>query len=68
MRIDIFDEVLKRIDAEVFVKKTGKIYPPVGQLLAIERKISVCTREITYNDKADQKILDRLFWDNVNHV
>lgn len=68
MRTDTFDEVLKRMDAEVFVKKTGKIHPPVGQLLSVERRISVCTGEITYNNKAEQKLLDRLFWDNVNHV
>lgn len=65
----IFADVISKLNAEVFTQKAGRLYPPVSQLLALEKKLALCTASLVKSvDIPDYKQLERLFWDNVNHT
>lgn len=65
----IFADVITKLNAEVFTQKAGRLYPPVSQLLALEKKLALCTASLVKTeDIPDYKQLERLFWDNVNHT
>lgn len=62
-------DIISKLNAEVFTQKAGRLYPPVIQLLALEKRLALCTAAlIKSNDNADQKHIERMFWDNVNHA
>ncbi len=64
----LFD-VISKLNAEAFTQKAGRLYPPVSQLLALEKRLALCTATLVRSeDIPDYKQLERLFWDNVNHT
>ena len=40
MKDSIFADVISKLNAEVFTQKAGRLYPPVSQLLALEKKLA----------------------------
>lgn len=65
----IFIDVITKLDTEVFTQKAGRLYPPISQLLSLEKRLALCTATIVISDEIpDYKQLERLFWDNVNHI
>lgn len=64
-----FFDVISKLNAEVFTQKAGRLYPPVSQLLALEKRLALCTATLVKSeDIPDYKQLERLFWENVNHT
>lgn len=66
---NVLSKMIDAVNAEVFTQKAGKLYPPVSQLLSLEKKISKIN-ELFFNanNGLEKKLIDKMFWDSVNNT